>query len=111
MIYKCIISSIVAILLSGCYSVWHDIDDFANKITCADKKTNLIKSALVYQAEAVFVPQSQSLQVQKSSETVVIQFDNNESITRVSIFRIELRFMGLSRRQVAPVTLLDCTIK
>ena len=109
--FKVIPLLILLSVLIGCNKTWQEIDLYAKQIKCTDSQDILAKRAKSFGADVVYVAESQSLQVGKSAETVVIQFDNQSRITRVSVFKVELKLLGLIRRQVTPFTLLDCTIK
>ena len=102
---------ISSISLSACYRQWPQVDDFASKVNCHDTKASLIALAKTYPARVIKDNDSHSIQIQKEADTVVIQFDKNQTITRVSVFKVKLILLGLHRRQLTPFTLLDCTKK
>ncbi|WP_281557992.1 hypothetical protein [Thalassomonas sp. RHCl1] len=109
--YKYLLIFILSAPLIGCYNKWQELELYAGKIACDDSRTVIIKRAASYQAKVLIDDESQSVQVSKGVETVVIQFDNNNKITLVSVFQIELKFFGLHRRQLTPYILLDCQSK
>ncbi|NQY64166.1 MAG: hypothetical protein HRT38_10620 [Alteromonadaceae bacterium] len=105
--YFILILSLIS--LSACYRVWQDVESYANKIKCDNTQAELIVLAQPYGANAFFDLESQSLQVQKESDTVVIQFHPNGKVSQVSVFKVELQFFGFHRRQVTPFIVLDCS--
>jgi len=108
---KCLLTFIVSALLSGCYSKWQELESYAGEISCGDSRTKIIQRAAVYQADVLIDDDSQSIQVSKGEETVVVQFDRNNNITQVSVFQIKVQFFGLHRRQLTPYILLNCYAK
>ena len=102
---------LLVLSLPGCYRTWQQIDTFANGIKCTDNQDSLTKMAKAVKATAFFDRESQSLQIQKESDTVVIQFDKDKKITRVSVFKVKLQLLGIHRLQMAPEVVLDCTKK
>lgn len=106
--FKTVLIVFTVCTLSGCYRQWSDVDTFAKLIRCDSTKATITKLAKDYQANVLIDPQSQSVQIQKEMDTVVIQFDRDEKITRVSVFKIELVFLGLHRRQLSPYIQLTC---
>lgn len=96
------------ILLSACYRVWQDVENYANQIKCDNTQNELIVLAQTYGANVFFDLESQSLQVQKESDTVVIQFNSNGKVSQVSVFKVNLQFFGILRHQVTPFIVLDC---
>jgi|GEM_PF-1256952 len=111
MTFKSLTMILVLISLSGCYRTWQQIDIFAKSIKCSDNQASLTKMANSAKANILFDTESQSLQIQKESDTVVIQFDKDKKITRVSVFKVKLQLFGIHRLQQAPEVVLDCTKK
>lgn len=109
--YKYLLFFIFSALLFGCYAKWEELDLYAGEIDCRDSRAVIIKRAESYHAKVYIDDVSHSIQVSKAADTVVIQFDNDNKITLVSVFQIELKFFGLHRRQLAPSVLLNCLSK
>ena len=109
--YKKLVLLVLVFSLTGCYRTWQQIDVFAKGIKCTDSQASLTKMAKAAKANVFFDTESQSLQIQKESDTVVIQFDKSETITRVSVFKVKLQLFGIHRLQMAPEVVLDCTKK
>ena len=105
---KLVLISTLIMSLSGCYSVWSDIDSFSKNISCSTTEHELRKSAINAFANVIFDEESQSLQIQKESDTVVVQFDKNKKISRVITFKVKVQFLGMHRKQLAPEVVLEC---
>jgi hypothetical protein len=106
-----IIAFLFLLLLSGCYRQWQTIDSFTSALTCNSNKQDIVELAKLHNAALIMEAESDSIQVQKQADTVVIQFDQHEQITQISVFKIELLLFGLHRRQLSPVILLNCQVK
>ena len=108
---KKLVLLLLLLSISGCYRTWQGIDIFAKSIKCSDNKESLTKRARAAKADVFFEDESQSLQIQKESDTVVIQFNGSQNITRVSVFKVKLQLFGMHRLQQSPKVILDCTKK
>ncbi|MBU2972662.1 hypothetical protein KO527_25325 [Pseudoalteromonas sp. C2R02] len=93
---------------TGCYSNWHDLNTFVDKISCETTKEKVIEHTRLNLIEYEWDQDNRVLSIYKNSDAVAITFNKQDKLQRIAISKSDIKLLGLFRKQSTPTTHLAC---
>lgn len=99
---------ILSTTTTGCYSNWHDLNTFVDKITCDTTKEKVIEHVRLNLIEYEWDQDNRVLSIYKNSDAIAIKFNKQDKLQRIAISKSDIKLLGLFRKQSTPSTHLAC---